>query len=185
MRILLFLIYLFSSLSLADESTYLQSSFIFATRNFEEATPTNTNDGIESWTEGFSIGGGHRFSTSFAIEFEYLKSDGFKVQNQNQTGEISVYALTISPVYIFKPSFFPEEMEMSGKLRVGYTKMQGTNILGNNGKESSLTIGLGVATTYRINKNWSGLVDIGGLWANEDIEDFDFIPLQVGIRFHF
>jgi predicted porin len=140
MRILLFLIYLFPSLSLAEENTYLQTSFIFATRNFEEATPTNTNDGIESWTEGFSIGGGYRFSTSFALELEYLQSDGFKVQNQNQNGEISVYALTI---------------------------------------------GLGIVTTYQINKSWSGLVDIGGLWANEDIEDFDFIPLQVGIRFYF
>ena len=63
--------------------------------------------------------------------------------------------------------------------------MQGTDILGNDGEEDSITGGMAFGATYQFDDNWSVLIDLGGLWADDDIEDFDFHPWQVGIRFHF
>jgi opacity protein-like surface antigen len=186
MKILLFLTLILPCITFAEEAkTYLQTGVIFMSRNFEEATASNTNDGIESLEGGFSLGTGHRFAHNFAVEAEFIQSMGFEVQNAGRAGEISMYALTIAPVYIFKPSFLPEQMELFAKFRIGYTKMQGTDILGNNGKEDSITGGMGFGVTYKFNENWSGLIDLGGLWADDDIEDYDFHPWQVGIRFHF
>lgn len=186
MKAIILLTILVPCLSFAEEAkSYLQTSVTFWTRNFEEATATSTNEGIESLEGGFSLGGGYRFTENFAIEAEFLSAMGFEVQNQARTGEISMYAITAAPVYIFKPSFLPDQMEMFAKFRIGYTKMQGTDILGNNGKEDSVTGGMSFGATYKFNENWSGLIDIGGLWADDDIEDYDFHPWQVGIRFHF
>lgn len=186
MKALITLTFLLPCITFAQETkSYLQTGLIFWTRNFEEATPTNTNEGIESLEGGFSIGGGYRFTENFALEGEFLQSMGFEVQNAGRIGEMSVYALTVAPVYIFKPSFLPDQMEMFAKFRLGYTKMQGTDILGNDGKEDSITGGMAFGATYQFDDNWSVLIDLGGLWADDDIEDYDFHPWQVGIRFHF
>lgn len=186
MKALIILTFLLPCITFAQETkSYLQTGLIFWTRNFEEATPTNTNEGIESLEGGFSIGGGYRFTENFALEGEFLQSMGFEVQNAGRIGEMSVYALTVAPVYIFKPSFLPDQMEMFAKFRLGYTKMQGTDILGNDGKEDSITGGMAFGATYQFDDNWSVLIDLGGLWADDDIEDYDFHPWQVGIRFHF
>lgn len=186
MRRLLLITLFIPTIVLAESSkTYLQSSVIFWTRNFEEATSSNTNDDIESLEGGFSFGIGHRFTNSFALELEFLPSMGFEVSHNGQTGEISMYAITIAPVYIFKPNFLNEKMEFFAKYRIGYTKMKGTDILGNNGQEDSITMGMAFGSTYKFNDRWSGYIDIGGLWSDGDIENFDFHPWQVGIRFSF
>jgi hypothetical protein len=171
--------------ALAENRWYGQISLTVWTRNFEEATPSRNNDGVEKTEGGFAPGLGYHYNSHWAFELEFLPTMGFTVNQGNRTGTISMWALTLAPKYTFSQRYFSEKLSFFVKFRLGYTKMTGTSFYGNTGSNSSYTLGPAVGMDYKINDRWQAYVDIGGLWASGDIEDYDFHPWQIGGRYLF
>lgn len=169
----------------SEESYYTQLAASLWTRNFEEATPSQNNDGIESTEFGYAVGLGYRLNSSWAFELEYLKSSDFSAENQGRQGELSVMAVTIAPKYSFSPRFFDDRLSLFGKIRFGYTQIDGTSLYGNDGSNESSTFGLGFGMDYKVVENLESFIDIGGLWASGDVEDYDFHSWQIGMRYFF
>jgi hypothetical protein len=169
----------------ASAQYYTQASVIVWTRNFEEATATGDNSGIEKTEGGFSLGFGKRFNQDWSVELEFLPTMDFEVEKDNQKGHISMIAFTIAPKYTFAQDWPEENISLYIKLRVGWTKISGTDILNNYGKETSWTVGPALGVDYQINDQFSSYFDVGGLWSGGDVEDFDFFPWLLGLRYHF
>lgn len=94
-------------------------------------------------------------------------------------------ALTLAPKYRFGKGWLSEKVNFFIKMRVGWTKISGTDIYGNNGSETALTLGPAIGADYSFHKNWNAYIDIGGLWSSGDVEDYDFHPWNIGIRYLF
>lgn len=169
----------------AENRWYGQLSLTAWTRNFEEATSSRTNDGVEKTEGGFSAGIGYIYDNNLAFELEYLPTMDFSVSQGDRTGTINMWALTIAPKYTFSKKLFEEKLSFFVKYRLGYTKMSGTSFYGNTGSNASYTMGPAFGMDYKINERWQTYVDIGGLWASGDIEDYDFHPWQIGGRYLF
>lgn len=184
-KAILILSLLLPMVSYAQEGFYSKLSLTVWTRNFEEATASKTNDGVEKTEGGFTPGFGYRFNSNWATELEYLSTMDFTVQENGREGTINMWALTVAPKYYFDSLFLEEKLSFFVKFRVGYTKIVGTSFYGNAGSNSSYTLGPSFGADYQLNTNWNLYLDIGGLWAAGDVEDYDFHPWQIGIRYYF
>jgi hypothetical protein len=171
--------------SLAEEDWYTQLSLTVWTRNFEEASPRHNNDGYEKTEGGFTPALGYRHDSSWAFELEFFSTMDFTVREGTREGTINMMALTLAPKYTFSKRFINDKLSLFAKVRIGYTKIIGTGFFGNNGSNSSYTMGPALGADYDINSKWQAYIDIGGLWAAGDIENFDFHPWQIGSRFYF
>jgi|GEM_PF-3797319 len=180
------IIAVFSSFSaLAESRWYSQLSLTVWTRNFEEATASKNNDGVEKTEGGFTPGIGYIYNENLAYELEYLSTMDFTVTEGNRTGSINMWALTIAPKYTFSRKFIEDKLSLFVKFRVGYTKITGTSFYGNTGSKSSYTLGPALGADYKISERWQTYIDVGGLWAGGDVENYDFHPWQIGGRYLF
>lgn len=171
--------------SIAESKWYGQLSLTVWTRNFEEATASQNNDGVEKTEGGFTPGIGYRHNESWSYELEYLSTMDFSVSEGGRNGRINMWALTIAPKYTFSKKFFEDDLSFFIKFRLGYTKIVGTSFYGNTGSNSSYTGGPAFGLDYKLSDPWELYIDIGGLWAAGDIEDYDFHPYQIGTRYLF
>jgi hypothetical protein len=162
---------------------YAQAGILVWTRNFEEAAG-GSNEGVEKTEGGFSIGFGKAFNEKWSAELEYLPSMEFSVSKENREGRIGMMAITVAPKYNFGHGFIDENLSFYAKLRVGWTKIKGTDIYDNYGKETSWTMGPTIGTDYKYDDNFIIFFDVGGLWSGGDVEDYDFFPWQLGLRYN-
>jgi hypothetical protein len=168
-----------------DDSFYAQAGVIVWTRNFEEASPRGNNDGVEKTEGGFSFAVGKELNKNWAVELEFLSTMEFSVVNASRSGLISMNAFTLAPKYSFAHDWLLKDLSFFAKLRLGWTKIKGADIYDNFGNEEALTLGPAIGVDYRINENFASYLDIGGLWVSGDVEDYDFHPWQLGIRYLF
>ncbi len=176
---------LFSSILYGEDRFYTQLSLAVWTRNFEEATPQKNNQGVESTEGGFVAGFGYRLNSDWAFEIEFLPTMDFTVRDGAREGKIHMWAVTLAPKYTFSWRAFDNKLSFFAKIRLGYTQIMGTTFYGNNGGNSSYTMGPAIGADYILNSDWEAFLDIGGLWAGGDVEDYDFHPWLIGLRYQF
>lgn len=129
---------------------------------------------------GLNVRGGYRFHPRFAAELALQTYSAFEVEIASAAdGEIEGWALTAN----LKGYLATGRLQPYGLLGLGYSDTDNSSGVGEDGSDPLVAAGLGA--DYYLNRRVFLYLELAYYHPVGDTDEFDFIPLTLGLSYRF